>query len=97
MRPLGTHSRLMLRETGILIVGGPFLLLPLERTSLLALLAWLGKVPAACFQRLPIVTLLAGSLVTVVTLLPCPTEQADFFTVLLETVSAFGTVGLCVG
>jgi trk system potassium uptake protein TrkH len=43
------------------------------------------------------VTLTSGCLVTVVTLLLTLTESADFLTLLFETVSAFGTVGLSMG
>ncbi len=43
------------------------------------------------------VTLLAMSLVTTVTLVLSITEKADFLSILFETVSAFGTVGLSMG
>lgn len=43
------------------------------------------------------VTLLAMGLVTTVTLVLSITEKADFLSILFETVSAFGTVGLSMG
>ena len=43
------------------------------------------------------VTFLSSSLIVLVTLLLCLTEKADFLTLLFETVSAFGTVGLSMG
>ncbi|MBP7332914.1 MAG: TrkH family potassium uptake protein [Firmicutes bacterium] len=43
------------------------------------------------------ILLLAGGLVTMVTLLLTITEKADFLALLFETTSAFGTVGLTMG
>jgi trk system potassium uptake protein TrkH len=44
-----------------------------------------------------VVTFVSGGLIVLVTLLLCLTEEAEFLTVLFETVSAFGTVGLSMG
>jgi trk system potassium uptake protein TrkH len=48
-------------------------------------------------RRIPAVTFLSGGLTIFVTMLLCLTERADFLTLLFETVSAFGTVGLSMG
>jgi trk system potassium uptake protein TrkH len=55
------------------------------------------RVPVEQVNKALAVTLTSGCLVTVVTLLLTLTESADFLTLLFETVSAFGTVGLSMG
>jgi trk system potassium uptake protein TrkH len=55
------------------------------------------RIPVEQVNRALAVTVVSGGLVATVTLLLCLTEQADFLTVLFETVSAFGTVGLSMG
>ena len=55
------------------------------------------RIPAEQVNRALAVTFLSSSLVVLVTLLLCLTEGADFLTLLFETVSAFGTVGLSMG
>jgi trk system potassium uptake protein TrkH len=55
------------------------------------------RIPVEQINKALAVTLTSGCLVTIVTLLLTLTESADFLTVLFETVSAFGTVGLSMG
>jgi trk system potassium uptake protein TrkH len=55
------------------------------------------RIPVEQVNRALAVALVSAGLVVVVTLLLCLTEQAEFLTVLFETVSAFGTVGLSMG
>jgi len=55
------------------------------------------RIPGEQVNKALAVTLTSGCLVTVVTLLLTLTESADFLTLLFETVSAFGTVGLSMG
>jgi trk system potassium uptake protein TrkH len=55
------------------------------------------RIPAEQVNKALAVTLMSGCLVTVVTLLLTLTDSADFLTLLFETVSAFGTVGLSMG
>jgi trk system potassium uptake protein TrkH len=55
------------------------------------------RIPVEQVNRALAVAFLSGSLVVLVTLLLCLTEAADFLTLLFETVSAFGTVGLSMG
>jgi trk system potassium uptake protein TrkH len=55
------------------------------------------RIPVEQVNKALAVTLMAGCLVTVVTLLLTLTDSADFLTLLFETVSAFGTVGLSMG
>jgi len=55
------------------------------------------RIPVDQVNRALAVTFVSGGLVVLVTLLLCLTEGAEFLTVLFETVSAFGTVGLSMG
>jgi trk system potassium uptake protein TrkH len=55
------------------------------------------RIPVEQVNRALAVTFVSGGLVVFVTLLLCLTEGAEFLTVLFETVSAFGTVGLSMG
>jgi trk system potassium uptake protein TrkH len=55
------------------------------------------RIPMEQVTRALAVALLSVGLVAVVTLLLTLTEAADFLTLLFETVSAFGTVGLSMG
>jgi len=55
------------------------------------------RIPNEQVNKALAVTLMSGCLVTVVTLLLTLTDSADFLTLLFETVSAFGTVGLSMG
>jgi trk system potassium uptake protein TrkH len=55
------------------------------------------RIPVEQVHRALAVTLLSGGLVVLVTLLLSLTEAAEFLTLLFETVSAFGTVGLSMG
>jgi len=55
------------------------------------------RIPEEQVSKALAVTLMSGCLVTVVTLLLTLTDSADFLTLLFETVSAFGTVGLSMG
>jgi trk system potassium uptake protein TrkH len=55
------------------------------------------RIPAEQVHKALAVTLLSGCLVATVALLLTLTESVDFLTVLFETVSAFGTVGLSMG
>jgi trk system potassium uptake protein TrkH len=55
------------------------------------------RIPHEQIHKALAVTLLSGCLVATVALLLTLTESADFLTVLFETVSAFGTVGLSMG
>jgi trk system potassium uptake protein TrkH len=55
------------------------------------------RIPTEQVHKALAVTLLSGCLVVVVTLLLNLTESTDFLTILFETVSAFGTVGLSMG
>jgi trk system potassium uptake protein TrkH len=55
------------------------------------------RIPVEQVNRALAVTFLSSCLVVVVTLFLCLTEEANFLTLLFETVSAFGTVGLSMG
>ncbi len=55
------------------------------------------RIPAEQVHRALSVVFLSGTLVAIVSLLLMLTETADFLSVLFETVSAFGTVGLSMG
>lgn len=55
------------------------------------------RIPVEQVNRAFAVTFVSGGLIVLVTLLLCLTEGAEFLTVLFETVSAFGTVGLSMG
>jgi len=55
------------------------------------------RIPTEQVHRALAVTLLSGGLVAFVALLLTLTESTDFLTILFETVSAFGTVGLSMG
>ncbi len=55
------------------------------------------RVPEEVIDKALAVTFVAFTWVTLVTLILTVSEQADFLTILFETTSAFGTVGLSVG
>ena len=55
------------------------------------------RIPAEQVTKALAVTMVSGSLVTLVTLLLTLSETGDFLMILFEVVSAFGTVGLSMG